>query len=167
MARRVFFSFHFANDSWRTRQVRNINALEGQALCSATDWEEVKRQGDAAIKKWIDDQMYGKSCAVVLVGAETVNRPWVIHEISKGWNDKRAVLGIRVDKLLDTNSRLSIAGTNPFSRVTFAGTTRTLAEVASLKVSAGTDSKAVYASICDNIEHGPKKPFAFGQTANA
>jgi len=152
MARRVFFSFHFANDFWRTQQVRNINALEGQALCSANDWEEVKRKGDAAIKKWIDDQMYGKSCVVVLVGAETANRPWVLHEISKGWNDKRAVLGIRVDKLLDSNSRPSIAGTNPFSKVTFTGTSRTLAEVAPLKTPAGTDSKAVYASICSDIE---------------
>jgi hypothetical protein len=97
MARRVFFSFHFANDFWRTHQVRNINALDGQTLCSANDWEEVKRKGDAAIKKWIDDQMYSKSCVVVLIGAETANRPWVTHEISKGWNDKRAVLGIRVD----------------------------------------------------------------------
>ena len=51
MARRVFFSFHFANDFWRTQQVRNINALEGQALCSANDWEEVKRKGDAAIEE--------------------------------------------------------------------------------------------------------------------
>lgn len=43
MARRVFFSFHFANDFWRTQQVRQMNSLEGQALCSPNDWEEVKR----------------------------------------------------------------------------------------------------------------------------
>ncbi len=83
MARRVFFSFHFANDFWRTQQVRNMNSLEGQALCSANDWEEVKRKGDASIEKWIGDQMHGKTCVVVLVGAETANRPWVIHEIYK------------------------------------------------------------------------------------
>ena len=152
MARRVFFSFHFDNDFWRTQQVRNINALEGQTLCSSNDWEEVKRKGDASIKKWIDDQMHGKSCVVVLVGAETANRPWVIHEISKGWNDKKGVLGIRIDKLLDTNSRPSAVGSNPFSRVTFTGTTRTLADVAPLKVPTGADSKAVYASIANNIE---------------
>ena len=151
MARRVF-SFHFDNDFWRTQQVRNMNALEGQAICSANDWEEVKRRGDGAIKKWIDDQMFGKSCVVVLVGAETANRRWVIHEISKGWNDKKAVLGIRVHKLLDMYSRSSTPGGNPFSKVTFTGTTRTLAEVAPLRVPAGTDSKAVYASICDNID---------------
>lgn len=152
MARRVFFSFHFANDFWRTQQVRNMNTLDGQAICSSNDWEEVKRKGDASIKKWIDEQMNGKSCLVVLVGAETASRPWVIHEISKAWNDKRGVLGIRINKLLGTDSRPSVAGVNPFSNVTFSGTTRTLAEVAPMKVPAGDDSKAVYASIALNME---------------
>ncbi len=152
MTRRVFFSFHFANDFWRTQQVRNINSLEGQKLCSSNDWEEVKRKGKESIKKWIDDQMHGKSCVVILVGAETANRPWVIHEISKGWNDKRAVLGIRIDKLLDSSGRPSVAGPNPFSKVTFTGSARSLSEVAPLKVPTGTDSKAAYASIANNIE---------------
>lgn len=152
MTRRVFFSFHFANDFWRTQQVRNINSLEGQKLCSSNDWEEVKRKGDASIKKWIDDQLDGKTCLIVLVGAETANRPWVIHEISKAWNYKLGVLGIRIDKLLGTDSRPSAAGSNPFSKVNFTDTKRTLAEVAPLKVPTGADSKAVYASIATNIE---------------
>jgi hypothetical protein len=152
MARRVFFSFHFASDFWRTQQVRNMNILEGQALCSANDWEEVKRKGDASIKKWIDDQLLGTTCVVVLVGAETASRPWVIHEISKGWNDQRGVLGIRIDKLLDASGRPSAQGVSPFSQVTFSGTTRTLAEVAPLKVPTGPDSKTAYASIANNIE---------------
>lgn len=152
MARRVFFSFHFANDFWRTQQVRNINSLEGQRICSTNEWEEVKRKGDSSIEKWIADQMQGKSCVVVLVGAETANRPWVIHEISKGWNDGRGVLGIRIDKLLDVNGRPCAAGPNPFSKVSFTGTTRTLAEVVPLKAPTGVDSKSVYASIANNME---------------
>ena len=152
MARRVFFSFHFANDFWRTQQVRNMNSLEGQTLCSPNDWEEVKRKGDASIEKWIGDRLHGKTCAIVLIGAETANRPWVIHEISKGWNDKRGVSGIRIDKLLDTNGRPPIAGMNPLSKVTFTGTTRTLAEVTPLKIPSGADSKDVYALIANNIE---------------
>lgn len=152
MARRVFFSFHFADDFWRTQQVRNMNSLEGQTLCSPNDWEEVKRKGYASIEKWIDDQMRGTSCVVVLVGAQTANRPWVIHEISKGWNDKRAVLGVRIDRLLDTKSLPCVAGPNPFYKVNFTDTTRTLGDVVPLKVPTGADSKAVYASIANNIE---------------
>lgn len=152
MPRRVFFSFHFANDFWRTQQVRNIGALEGQTLCNANAWEEIKRKGDAAIERWIEDNMHGKSCVVVLVGAQTANRPWVIHEISKGWNDGKGVLAIRVDRLLDSQGQPGTAGANPLSKVTFTGSQRTLADVAPFKTPSGHDSKAVYASIANNIE---------------
>jgi hypothetical protein len=60
MARKVFFSFHFANDFWRTQQVRNMNALEGNPLCSANAWEEVKKKGDAAVEQWIANEMKGR-----------------------------------------------------------------------------------------------------------
>jgi|SRR5665213_1505601 len=152
MPRHVFFSFHFDGDFWRTQQVRNMGAIEGQALCNANTWEEVKRKGDAAVERWIEDNMHGKSCVVVLVGAQTASRPWVIHEISKGWNDGKGVLAIRIDKLLDKDGRSAIAGPNPLTKVTFTGTQRTLADVARLKEPAGSDSKAAYASIANNIE---------------
>jgi hypothetical protein len=151
MARRVFFSFHFDKDFWRTQQVRNINALEGQAVATPNAWEEVKRKGDAAIQRWISDEMVGKSCVVVLVGAETASRPWVLHEISKGWNDGKGVLGVRIDKLLNNESKPSLAGPNPFQQITFKET-RTLAEVAPLQTPPGSNSKEVYASIANNIE---------------
>lgn len=96
--------------------------------------------------------MYGKSCVVVLVGSQTASRPWVIHEISKGWNDGKGVLGIRVDKLLDVNGKSTTAGANPFEKVTFKSSGKTLAQSVPLKTPAGADSKAAYKSIADNIE---------------
>ncbi|MFY7924614.1 MAG: TIR domain-containing protein [Aquidulcibacter sp.] len=152
MARRVFFSFHFDNDYWRTQQVRNMGALEGQPLCTPNAWEEVKRKGKASIEKWIADNMYGKSCVVVLVGSQTASRPWVIHEIIKAWDDKRGVLGIRVDRLLDRNGQTSAQGANPFDSITIGGTTRKLSSVVQLITPTGSDSKAVYASISTGIE---------------
>jgi hypothetical protein len=152
MARKVFFSFHFDNDFWRTQQVRNMNALEGQALCTANAWEEVKRKGDASIEKWIEDNMSGKSCVVVLVGADTASRPWVLHEISRGWNDGKGVVAIRIDRLLDANGRPAVAGANPLQKVTFKTSGRTLGDIAKLQTPSGADSKAVYASIASNIE---------------
>jgi MTH538 TIR-like domain (DUF1863) len=153
MARKVFFSFHFANDFWRTQQIRNMNALEGQTLCSSNAWEEVKRKGAANIERWIADNMAGKSCVVVLVGSETASRPWVIHEISKAWNDGRGVLGIRINKLLCTSGLQCAAGADPMSKVTFAGSSNSLSGIAPLKTPAGADSKAAYASISANIEN--------------
>lgn len=152
MARRVFFSFHFDNDFWRTQQVRNIGAIEGQPLCTANVWEDVKRKGEASIKKWIDDNMSGKSCVVVLVGSQTASRPWVRYEIIKAWNDGKGVVGIRVNKLLDRDGRASSPGENPFDKITFGNTTRTLSSVAQLITPSGVDSKATYASIANGIE---------------
>lgn len=152
MARKVFFSFHFDNDFWRTQQVRNIGAIEGQTLCNANAWEEVKRRGNASIEKWIADNMSGKSCVVVLVGAQTANRPWVIHEITKGWNDGKGILGIRIDKLLDNTGRSSTAGSNPFDKLTFGQGGEKLSSKVKLITPTGADSKAVYASISNGME---------------
>ena len=152
MARSVFFSFHFNNDFWRTQQVRNIGALDGQKLYTANEWEEVKKKGSSAIEKWIDDSLVGKTCVVVLVGAETAKRPWVISEIVKGWNSGKGVLAIRVNKLLDTKGNPSVAGTNPLDEVTLKQGDVRLSNHARLVTPAGADSKAVYADIQANIE---------------
>lgn len=152
MARNVFFSFHFANDFWRTQQVRNIGALEGQKLYTANEWEEVKQKGDAAIRKWIDDSLVGKSCVVVLVGSETATRPWVLEEVIKGWNAGKGVVAIRINRLLDNHQNTSVAGSNPFDSVTLKNGTVRLSGYAKLMTPAGNDSKEVYASIQANIE---------------
>ena len=152
MARKVFFSFHFDKDFWRTQQVRNINALEGNSVTTANDWETVKKDGDKAVKNWIDEQMKGRSCAIVLVGNETADRKWVRYEIEKAWNDGRGVLGIRIHQLLDQNGNNSVSGANPFDGFTLSNGTKKLSSVAPLKNPAGIDSKGVYASISNNIE---------------
>jgi hypothetical protein len=152
MPRKVFFSFHFANDFWRTQQIRNMGALDGQALCTPNAWEEVKRKGVASIEKWIDDNIYGKSCVVVLVGSETASRPWVRREIVKGWDAGKGVIGIRINKLLDIESKSAPSGTNPFDYIGYGDTQKKLSSIVQLITPSGADSKAVYASIQDGIE---------------
>jgi hypothetical protein len=94
MARKVFFSFHYKPDHWRASQVRNMGIIEGDAPVSDNDWEKVTKGGDVAIKKWINDQMLGKSCAVVLIGAATAGRKWINYELIKAWDDNKGVFGI-------------------------------------------------------------------------
>jgi hypothetical protein len=150
MARKVFFSFHFDNDYWRTQQVRNMNALEGNPLATPNAWEEVKRKGDASIKEWINKEMADRTCAVILVGSETASRKWVKYEIEKAWSDKKGALGIRIHDLLDSSSKSSTSGANPFAGMTVGAIE--LGKVVTLKAPAGGDSKAVYATIASNIE---------------
>jgi len=40
MKHRVFFSFHYAKDSWRAGQVRNMGVLEGTPPVSTNEWEK-------------------------------------------------------------------------------------------------------------------------------
>ncbi len=89
MAKSVFYSFHYDRDAWRVQQIIQMGALEGQPILNAQQWEEVKRKGDAAIEKWIADQMAYKSAVVVLIGAQTASRPWVRHEIAYAWDNHK------------------------------------------------------------------------------
>ncbi|KKR96939.1 MAG: hypothetical protein UU48_C0021G0004 [Candidatus Uhrbacteria bacterium GW2011_GWF2_41_16] len=122
--RQIFYSFHYDNDVFRVQQIRNIGALEDNKPVSANDWETVKKGGDKAIEKWIDDTMKGRSCLVVLVGSDTSKRKWVDYEIRKAWDDGKGVLGIYIDDLVDPRYSKtppffgkSLRGTNPFNNI--------------------------------------------------
>lgn len=94
MARKAFYSFHYKQDNWRVSQVRNIGVIDGNQPASDNDWETIKKGGDKAIKKWIDDQLNGKSVAIVLIGEKTAGRKWINYEIENAWNNNKGVLGI-------------------------------------------------------------------------
>jgi len=150
MGRRVFFSFHFDEDAWRASQVRNMGAIESDEPVSPNDWEAVKRAGNSAIEYWIDQQMGGRTCAVVLVGAQTANRPWVQYEIKKAWNDGLGVVGIRIHGLKNNDQHVSIRGANPFDLFNINGTS--LSQIVKLYDPPGFDSKTIYSEIRTNLE---------------
>jgi len=118
MARRVFFSFHYKADAWRAAQVRNMGVVEGNQPVSDNDWEQIVRGGDEAIKRWIHEQMKGKSCCVVLIGSQTAGRKWIMYEIETAWNDGKGLLGIYIYNLKDQDGKSSLKGRNPFDDFT-------------------------------------------------
>jgi len=152
MARKCFYSFHYKPDNWRVAQVKNMGAVEGQPIVSGNTWEEVKKGGDAAIQKWIDSNLHGRSCVIVLVGATTANRRWVKYEIKKGWDDGMGVLGVRIHNLLDREQRRSVAGPGPFAGFTVGTSKKPLSTWAKLYDPPYTDSQKVYGYIADNLE---------------
>ena len=103
MARRVFFSFKY-EDLSRAKVVRDSwvgQGKEAAGFIDAADFEEVKRQGDNAIKNWIDRQLNGTSVTVVLVGNKTCNSKWVKYEIKKSIEIGNGLLGIDISKIKD------------------------------------------------------------------
>ena len=87
MARRTFYSFHYKPDNWRAAQVRNMGVVEGNVPVSDNDWEKVTKRGDKAIQDWIQDQLKGRSCTIVLIGEKTAGRKWIKYEIRESWNE--------------------------------------------------------------------------------
>lgn len=117
MARKVFYSFHFDGDCQRASQVRNIGSLEDNKPINDNDWEALKMKGDAAVERWIADQLYGRSATVLLVGNGTANRKWINHEILETWDEGKGIVGVRIHGLKNLAGSTSTAGSNPFDYV--------------------------------------------------
>ena len=148
MAQKCFLSFHYKPDNWRVQKVKQMGAVEGQTLLDSNGWETVKRGGDTAIQKWIDDNMKGKNCLVVLVGAKTAGRRWVNYEIKKAWGKGMGLVAVHIHNLADREGKQASKGSNPFTGLTVEG-----------KAVSGrvydppyTVSGNVYTYIADNIE---------------
>lgn len=131
MARKVFFSFHHAGDILRIGQIRNTWLTKGEdcGYVDAADWEKIKRGGDEAVKRWINDQLNGTSVTVVLIGSQTASRPWVQYEIMQSHKKGNGLLGIYIDGVKDLHGNYSIRGRNPFELIRLTNSTRTLADI--------------------------------------
>ena len=101
MARKVFFSFKY-DDVHRAMNVRNSNVIAGavkSGFIDKAEFEKVQKQGDGAIKKWIDEQLIGTSVTVVLVGEKTNESRWVKYEIEQSIARGNGILTIDISKI--------------------------------------------------------------------
>lgn len=113
----VFFSFEYNKDNWRASQVKEMGVVSSSSTFSSNDWEEVKQKNDAAIKKWIDDQMAMRACLVVLVGKTTSSRKWIKYEIEHAMSLNKGIVGIYIHGLKDILGNQTTKGANPFYNV--------------------------------------------------
>jgi hypothetical protein len=151
MARRCFYSFHYKPDVWRDSQIRNIGAVEGNRPATDNDWETVTSGGANKIKEWIADQMNGRTCTVVLIGAGTANRRWINYEIAESWIKGKGVVGIHIHNLENSQGQQSSKGNNPLYYVKFKSGKR-LSTVANTYDPPRTTGRGVYSYISDHIE---------------
>jgi hypothetical protein len=118
LARRVFFSFHYNRDVRRVVQVRNSWVVrargEAQPFLDSASWESIKRRGDPAVERWIEEQLAGTSVTVVLIGAETFQSKWVKYEIRRSCELGKGMFGIYIHNLKDPQVGTDSMGRNPF-----------------------------------------------------
>lgn len=130
MARKVFFSFHYARDVMRVTQVRNSWVIrpgdEAPPFYDKAEFEEAKKRA-GGIEKWIETQLAGTSVTVVLYGRETSARPWVIHEIKRSYQLGKGILAIDIHGIKHPVTGADVAGVNPLSKLTIQKDGRTVA----------------------------------------
>lgn len=127
MAKKVFFSFHFQNDSWRASQVRNIGAISKDTppFLDKAEWEKIERNGDASIKKWIDDQLHGCSTTIILAGSNTYGRKYINYEIKKSFELNKKILVIHIHNLKNQFGETSTKGNNPLDHFYYPSNSNT------------------------------------------
>lgn len=121
----MFFSFHYERDIWRAGQVRNSWVTkpdrEAAGFWDAASWEKVKKRGEEAIEKWINNQLEGTSVTVVLIGAETSERKYVQYEINQSWNRGNGLIGVYIHNIEDRDGRTDVKGKDPFVELGYKG----------------------------------------------
>ncbi|HUS89250.1 MAG TPA: TIR domain-containing protein [Desulfosporosinus sp.] len=131
--RRVFFSFYHEGDKKRIGVVRNHGmckpGIEAAGYIDAAEWEELKKQGDDAIEKWIDEQLKGTSITAVLIGEHTAERRWVNEEIFKSYEKGNALIGIYIHNIKGLDEKTTPKGPNPFDNFEFLKSGDSLASI--------------------------------------
>ncbi len=95
--------------------------------------------------------MDGKLCVVVLIGANTAGRRWINHEIVKGWNDRKGVVGIYVHNLLNSNQEQLAKGANPFASIKYGDSGKMLSSIVKAYDPPYLNRKNIYDHISVNL----------------
>jgi hypothetical protein len=128
-----------------------MGVIDGNRPCTDNDWESITKGGDEKIERWILDQLDGKSCVIVLIGANTADRKWINYEIIKGWDGGKGVVGIYVHNLQNSNQEQSSKGGNPFANIGYAKTGKMLSTIVKAYDPPYSSSKYVYDHIKENL----------------
>lgn len=98
MARRVFFSFHYADimNANIVRMSGEFKPTSDTGFYDASLWEEAKTKGESSIRALIDRGLGNTSVTVFLLGQQTYNRIWCIYERDKSIADGKGLLGIQL-----------------------------------------------------------------------
>lgn len=145
----MFYSLDYERDRSRAELIRKLPGFVANIEAKPQEWATIKRTGEFAYKRWFEQQMRGRSCTIVLIGAQTAVRDAIQYEIKRSWQLRLGLLGIHIHALQDERGAQSAKGENPFLRAE-----NELAEHAALVrvyEPDESDSKLAYRFIADNL----------------
>lgn len=157
MSRHVFYSLHYDADRSRVELIRNLATLHANLEAKPSEWATITRSGAFAVKRWLEQQLRGRSCMIVLIGAETASRPWIQYEIQRARELNLGLLGVRIHNLTNAKGAQSKSGPNPFEVPSDAGAQGVPVDVYDPPE---TDPKLVYRSIADHLPRWVEKAVA-------
>ena len=138
MAKRVFFSFHYADVAdFRANVVRNHWTMKpGRKISGYYDasiWEAARMQGDVALKRLINAGLDNTSNTCVLIGTDTYSRPRVRYELLKSFKKGNHIFGVHINTIKGKDGQVKPKGPDPlrYVGVSFSesGLTATLHEI--------------------------------------
>ena len=132
-------------------QLRSLGIVDGNNPVSDADWARLTAKGETLIQRWIDGQLAGRQCTIVLIGAQTAGRRWIKYEIDKSWNDKQGLLGIYIHNLTDVSGAKSPKGKNPFDDFTLKNTGKKMSSIVNAYDPLPTESRAICNYISVNL----------------
>jgi len=149
MARHVFYALHYEADRSRIAGLLQSHALEANPELSQADWAKLRRGGEFATRRWIEEQLKGRSCTVVLIGTHTAARPLVHYAIQRSRQLHLGLLGIYVHGLNDNRGLPSQKGENAFEHPECD--LGSMSGKIPVYDPPGTDSQMIYRYIVDNM----------------
>lgn len=123
MARRTFFSFHYAKDVGRAQVVRNAWVTKADrtdaGFYDSSVFEASKKEGKEALKAFLRDGLKNSSVTCVAVGEETYSRPWVRYEIVRSFQRGNGILAVGIHGIRNFQKEFGKQGPNPLDYVAF------------------------------------------------
>lgn len=96
MSKSVFVNHKFEDGPYKDKLARwAAEGLLGDVTITG-ETEDVRQHGAAAIKAHLGDRIRGAGVLLVLVGADSHNRPWVDYEVQFAQSHRVRVVVVRI-----------------------------------------------------------------------
>jgi hypothetical protein len=122
LARRTFFSFHYAPDVWRAWNVRNSWVVRPEdeidrGFFDSSVFEASKKESDDTLKAFLRKGLENTSVTCVLTGTHTWSRRWVRYEIARSVVKGNGLLTVFIHGVKDRGGDVAAKGHDPLAQM--------------------------------------------------